>query len=324
MKIHKNISYGFVLLAMSAVLSCKKQTIIGVKSNEVVAVYFPAAQNPNGLFPILSKGSLSIDPIARTVGLTIPIYRGGFLEQETFTVDIAVDNRQITSLISSGALPVNTVPLDGADYTLDPKVSVSSKDMIMKGAAVPVLKLDRLDKYAGKTIALGVQMTNPSKYKLNEEQNTVVVYLDVDVLKRDYLTIPLKVINAGFENGYEGWVTSAGEAELKNANGRTGKDLNFWTGKVTSGHVLQTINNLPNGNYTVSAWYKSAGTNMFIYANGKSKLLSATTTWTPISLDFQVAEKKAEFGFKAIGATGNFSVWEPWCDMDDFTVIQNL
>lgn len=324
MKTHKRLMYGLAALVLTAVLSCKKETINGVKSNDVVEVYFPAAQNVNSLFPVLSQGAVAVNPTARTIGFAVPVYRGGFLEQEDFTVDVTVDDKRVTDLISSGVLPANAVLLKAGDYTLNAKESVTSKNLIMKGAVTPIMKLQDLDKYDGKVAALAVKISNPSKYKINDEQNTVVLYFDVDVLKKNYLTVPVKIVNADFENGYTGWVTSAGLGELKNATGRSGKDLNFWTGAVTNAHVLQTVNNLPNGNYTVTAWYKSAGTNMYIYANGKSKLLTPTTSWTLVTLAFEVTDQKAEFGFKAIGATGNFSVWEPWCDMDDFSVTQHL
>lgn len=325
MKTHKSLMYGLTVLVLTAVLSCKKDTINGVKSNAVVEVYLPAAQNQNGLFPVLSQGKVVVDPIARTIGFTIPVYRGGFLEHESFTVDVSVDDKRVTDLISSGALPANTVLLKAADYTLKPKEEVVSKDLIMKGSIVPTVKLADLDKYDGKIAALAVKISNSSKYKVNDEQNTVVLYFDVDILKKDYLTVPVTIVNPAFENGYAGWVTSTGPGgEFKNPDGRTGKDMNFWTNTVTDAHALQTVNNLPNGNYSVTAWYKSAGTNMYIYANGKSKLLTPTTVWTQVTLAFEVTDKKAEFGFKAIGATGNFSVWEPWCDMDDFSVTQHL
>lgn len=324
MKIHKGLIFGLTALLAATVPSCKKDTIKGESSNEVVQVYLPAAGNPDGLLSILDKSPVKVDLLSNTVNFSIPIYRGGFISNEPFTVDVSVDDKKVADLIAKGALPANTVLLNASSYLLNTKDSVRADNFIVKGTIVPKLKLDQLMQYAGKTAALAIRISNPSKYTINEQMNTVVMYFDVDKLSKDYLRVPINIVNPGFENGYAGWVTQAGLGELKNAGGMTGKDLNFWTSKVTSAHVLQTVNDLPNGNYTLSAWYKSAGTNMYVYANGKLLLLSPANSWTAVNLDFTVTEKKAEFGFKAIDATGNFSVWEPWCDMDDFTLIRHL
>lgn len=324
MKTHKGLILGLTAFVLTAVTSCKKETLKGVQSNDAAEVYLPAAANENGLFSVLDKGTVVVDVATQTVNFAIPVYRGGFLKHEPFTVDVTVDNSKIAGLISSGALPANTVLLNADSYTLNAKDSLVSKDFIVKGAIVPKVKLNKLADYAGKTVALAIKISNPSKYQVNEKMNTVVIYFDVDQLKKGYLRVPVKIVNPAFEDNYTGWVTNAGLGELKSPAGRSGKDLNFWTSKVTNAHVLQTVRNIPNGDYTLSVWYKSAGTNMYVYVNGNLIPLPATTAWTQINVDFAVTDQTAEFGFKAVNATGNFAVWEPWCDMDDFSLVQRL
>lgn len=324
MKRFKNLIWVLPMLAFLGLASCEDNYITGDNAGDVVKVYLPGAANENNLYSILDGGEIVIDTTTKTVNFPISVFRSGFAKYEPLTVDVAVDDAKVNSLVQAGALPENTVTMSADDYVLDENCELTDQTFLLKGAIIPKIKLSKLDDYEGKTVAMAVNISNPSMYEINEEMNTIVFYFDVDELRANYLSISIDIVNPGFEDNYSGWETESGAAELKNATGREGNDLNFWSSSVTSGYVLQSIDDLPNGNYTVSAWYKMAGNNMYLYANGESLTLTPTGSWIQVSLDFTVTNHVAEFGFKAIDAGGNFSAWEPWCDMDDFTLIQKL
>lgn len=323
MNISKKI-IGLSCLAVLAITSCKKDKIDEYAADQISKVYMPWAVGTKGYFSVLDSGKIVVDTSKNTVNVPVPVRRGGFVNTDQSIVDVSFDDQKVNALIQDGTLPANTVLLPSDCYTLESKDTVIMKDFAMKGTVTPKIKLDKLPAYAGKKVAIAVKISNSSKYDINADQNTVVLFIDVDRLVASYLMIPIAIVNPGFENNYNGWITVAGAAELKNTTGRTGKDLNFWSSSVTSGSVLQSFSNLRNGNYTLSAWYKSAGTGMFMVANDVQVALTPQGNWTKISIDFTVTDHTAQIGFQAVNAGGNFGAWEPWCDMDDFTLTLKL
>jgi hypothetical protein len=165
-----------------AIASCKQEYLEGIKSNPAVKVYLPGAEKTNGLIDGLVDGNLSIDSTANTADFSIAVYRGGESNFESLTVDVAADNTAIAGLIQSGGLPANTVTLDPADYVLAPKDSVVLDNHIMKGNIVPKIKIASLSKYAGKTAALGIKISNSSKQEINANLSKVVIFFNTDEL----------------------------------------------------------------------------------------------------------------------------------------------
>lgn len=322
MKIKRAI-IGISILSVLAIVSCEKETEKR-DVNQTVKVYLPASAGENNVFSVLDSGKVVVDTAKNTVNFPIPVYRGGSLNLESFVVDVTVDEAKVNQLIQAGLVPANTVVLPADCYDIDTKDTVKRADFVLKGTITPKVKLSKLPTYAGKIAAIGIKISNPTKFELNDEMSSTVMLIDIDKLVSSYLTIPITVVNPGFESNYTGWATITGAAELKNASGRSGKDLNYWSSSVTSGSVLQTITGLRNGNYTLSAWYKAAGTNMYMVANDQKLALTPQGNWTQVTIKFTVSNRTAVFGFKAESAGGNFGAWEPWCDMDDFTLILNL
>jgi hypothetical protein len=172
-------SLALVTLVFAA---CKQETIEGMKATETVKVYFPDAEKPSGLIEAISKTNMVVDPVTNTVNFPVPVYRGGFYDLSSFTVDAAVDNSAINALITSGDLPANTVILNPDSYAITQKDTVKKDNNILKGLVTTMVKKDKLKDYAGKVVALGLKISNPSKYEINENLNKVIIYFSVDDL----------------------------------------------------------------------------------------------------------------------------------------------
>ncbi len=181
MRITSSISKSFILVLL-VLAACKQETIQGIKTTEAVKVYFPDAEKTSGLIEAIAKTKMVVDSVAQTVNFPVPVYRGGFSDLQSFTVDASVDNSAIAALIQSGDLPANTVVLNPDSYTLTQKDSLTKDNNILKGKVTTMVKKSSLNGYAGKIVALGLKISNPSKYEVNEELNKVIIYFSVDDL----------------------------------------------------------------------------------------------------------------------------------------------
>jgi hypothetical protein len=170
------------ILVMLLFGACKQETIQSTKITEAVKVYFPDAERPSGLIEAMANTNLIVDTIAKTVNFPVPVYRGGFSDLQTFTVDASIDNSAIAALIQAGKLPANTVVLDPNSYTINQKETLKKDNNILKGSVVPMIKIASLNSYVGKIVALGLKISNPSMYSVNEDFNKVIIYFSADDL----------------------------------------------------------------------------------------------------------------------------------------------
>ncbi len=180
MKFHKSISTLFTGLLMFS-SACKQETLEGINAtgNEPFKVYFLNGQN-KGLINGIQDTKMEIDVKSRTANFPVPIFRGGQAGSEPFTVDITVDNSTIPALILSGDLPANTVVLDAGSFTLATKDTLEVEHDMMKGNAVPKVKIESLGQYTGKNVAIGLKITGASRYSVSDNMNRVVLYFDVN------------------------------------------------------------------------------------------------------------------------------------------------
>lgn len=183
MKFHKySITKLFAcLLFISS--ACKQESLEGVKAtgDEPYKVYFLNAQG-KGIINGIQETKLIIDAAAKTANFPVPVFRGGQAGSEPFSVDIAVDNSDIPALIQSGDLPANTVVLDAGSYTIETSEVLSVEHDMMKGNAMPKIKIESLGQYAGKNAAIGLKLTGSSKYTINESRNKIVLYFNVNAI----------------------------------------------------------------------------------------------------------------------------------------------
>ncbi|MDN3582803.1 DUF1735 domain-containing protein [Mucilaginibacter flavus] len=167
-------------LMLTMVLSCKQEFLEGPKTTPSTMVYFPQAEKANALVAALTDTKYVVDSAANTANFSVPVYRGGESNFASLTVDVSVDNAAIAGLITSGALPANTVVLDPADYTIATKDTVSLNNNIMKGNIVPKIKIAQMNKYSGKTLAMGIKIANSSKQAINTAMDKVIIYFNAD------------------------------------------------------------------------------------------------------------------------------------------------
>lgn len=191
----KSLAVSLLVLA-----ACKQENIQGIKATEAVKVYFPDAEKPSGLIEAITKTNMVVDSIAETVNFPVPVYRGGFYDLNSFTVDASVDNGAIAALILSGNLPANTVVLTPDSYTITQKDTVKKDNNILKGTVTTMVKKSSLMGYAGKVVALGLKISNPSMHEVNEDLSKVIIYFSVDDLL-DRITPKTNIIdNANWVN----------------------------------------------------------------------------------------------------------------------------
>ena len=131
------------------------------------------------------------------------------------------------------------------------------------------------------------------------------------------------ITNPSFENdGTAGWVHKSMGAQGNNVfNIKDGTTyLEKWTGRggaVGSGSVSQELQNLPPGNYELSAAAQNiqedtptkAQTGAWIYAGDKKTAVTVRDTYT---VAFTYVTGKVTIGFEAVNATGN------WIAVDNF------
>lgn len=182
MKINASLLKLSAACLLLGVAGCKQEHMDGIKSNPSVKVYLPDAEKPNGLVNVMAGNTLKVDSVTSTVNFSIPVYRAGESNFETITVDVSTDNSAIAGLITTGKLPDNTVVIDPADFTLATKDTISKNNNIMKGTITPKIKIASLEKYAGKTLALGIKIANSSSREINADMNKAIIYFSVEDL----------------------------------------------------------------------------------------------------------------------------------------------
>lgn len=169
-------------IVVLTIASCKQDTIEGTSYNEQVKIYLPSAGKTNATDNILEAAGMTVDTVANTVNFTVPVYRGGSLKSDPVTVNVSVDNTGIDDLIRSNVLPANTVVIDADSYSINEKDTIKYDNYIMQGKIVPKIRIDKLDKYSGKVVAMGIKISNASAGEINESMNRVIVYFDADEL----------------------------------------------------------------------------------------------------------------------------------------------
>lgn len=274
----KTIKYLAMVLMLLTTISCKDE-IYGVVTQEKVKVYLPWAQGESHLYSVLDSGTVLIDTIFNTVNFPIPVLRGGFMKNETFTVNTSKDDANVNSLLASGALPDTVMLLPSDRYTLDAQTKLTDSAFQNRGTVMPMLKIANLNDFSGKTIAIGIKISDASKFGINENQNRVVILIDVDKLVQNYLKIEVtakylknpgdpfkrKDSSTGRWGLLKDWDTSV---EFINQAGNTAgsfvnddggllalESTNWDAAGVTNGKISQTVT-LSEGSYSFELLFK--------------------------------------------------------------------
>lgn len=188
----KRIINMFCFLIASGLLifiasGCEKDAGKTAFGNDATMIYMPQATNA-GLRYLVPSGkdsatnNYNIDQKNNKVNIFLGVYGSGAQAPAAYTVNVSANSDTITNMIGSGALPAaTTAVLPAGIFTLPALVSVADGERGMPF----YLSIDmaQLKTYAGKKMAIGVQLSNPSKYKLNTAINKTIVIIDVDALK---------------------------------------------------------------------------------------------------------------------------------------------
>jgi arabinogalactan endo-1,4-beta-galactosidase len=140
------------------------------------------------------------------------------------------------------------------------------------------------------------------------------------------------VLNPGFETGdFTPWIidgdSDAADISKEAANIHTGAfGLHYWKGEPFAFTLSQTVMDLPNGTYTLSAWIQGGGgeqtLQLFVSDYGGDTLTVdiADTGWlvwnTPTIPTFKITEGKCTVGLKVASAGGS------WAFFDDVSLVK--
>lgn len=187
MKQFSAIIYGLVVLAGVALAACNKEKYTYGTTN----IFMPQAVNISGgltaEYPVPSGTDSStynytLDTENQKVNVILGVSRAGMQANEAFTVDVATNSDTIGQLLATGVLDASTMLMPSSLYTLPTSVSVvAGKSENTFSLVLDIAQL-KLSEYAGKTLALAVKITNPSKYTVDSSLATTIVLVDVDQL----------------------------------------------------------------------------------------------------------------------------------------------
>ncbi|MGI4871957.1 MAG: glycosyl hydrolase 53 family protein [Janthinobacterium lividum] len=144
---------------------------------------------------------------------------------------------------------------------------------------------------------------------------------------------PPLVYNPGFEYSAAtqnplGWTTTSAadaSADYTETGGHSSQfRLTHYKATAYAVTTSQSLNSLPSGTYTLSAWAQSGGgqTTCQLYAQpfgstAQALTLPATTTWTAISIPgIMVTNGQLEIGLRSVAAAGNY------CSLDDVVLVR--
>lgn len=180
-----------VLIAAALVIfmasGCEKDARDTAFGNDATLIYMPQATFAGTRYLVPSGRdsatfNYKIDPSNNKVNILLGVYGSGSQAPSAYAVNVSANADTISSMITSGALPAaTTVILPAGIFTLPSLVSVKDGE---RGVSF-YLSVDQsqLKTYTGKKLAIQVQLSNPSKYKLNTAINKTIVIIDVDALK---------------------------------------------------------------------------------------------------------------------------------------------
>lgn len=182
---NKHIKYiaGFAIVAGSLfAASCEKSD--SAQDFGSTNIYMPQATVSSGMYLVPSgrdSSSFNYKIDGTKVNVMLGVYRSGKSVLQAYTVDVVANADTINTLINNKVLdPNTTVVLPSTMYTLPSTLAVKDGD----NKTTFYLSIDKaqLKNYPGKKLAIGVKLTNPSKYTLNPALTSTIVVINVDAI----------------------------------------------------------------------------------------------------------------------------------------------
>lgn len=266
MKINSSSSYILAACLLFILSACKQEYLQGPVVKAAAQVYLPQASQPQGMLDVLNTSTFKQDTVAGTINFAIPVYRGGETNLSALTVNVSADNSTIPGLMFAGQMGANTVILDPSDYILPATDSVTVSNNIMKGMIIPKIKIASLSKYSGKIAALGIKISNASKYSVNDTLKRVILFFKVD----DLIAAITPVVNEIVTANWTSMVITPGASFTVNADGSA-----LAMGNGGHAEIWQAVTVLANKPYKIDMNVAGSGASntWFEVYVGKSKPL---------------------------------------------------
>lgn len=179
----KILTLSFTVLLIGILAACEKDQSDADFGNTYI--YMPQALLSALRFNVpagndVSNYNYTVDD--SKVNVRLGVLRSGKSEAESYTVSVKANPDTVATMINNKVLDgATTVVMPSSMYTLPQTVTVADGQL---GAGF-LLALDKaqVKAYAGKKLALGVVISNSTKYTINPKINKVVVVVDVNALK---------------------------------------------------------------------------------------------------------------------------------------------
>lgn len=194
MKIHikHNIFFLALALMLAAFAGCQKNdkdTDYGITNIYMPQATISGGSNLNYVVPA-GRDSMTynyrIDTKNKVVNIPLGVLRSGKQSGGGFSVTVSSRADTVNTLIGNGLIKVapnatkTVVLLPTTAYTLPTTVSVADGQYLASfNLSVDIATLKT---YAGKKVAVCVQISNSSAYTINTAINKVIVIIDVDTL----------------------------------------------------------------------------------------------------------------------------------------------
>jgi len=243
-----------LLLACVGFNACQKAD--SAKQYGVSMLYMPQAVAQSGSaginYPVpAGTDSSSFNYVLDAANGKIQVRLGAALSGYSsigYSVDVQVANDTITKLYASGTLdPATYIIMPESMYALPSKLTVEQGKM--SGGFYLTIDAAQLKSgaYTGKTLILGVKITNPTNYNVNTAENTTLIMLNVNDMLNAFQRIYMPQASAKYI------VPTGGDPSTYNysvdaVNNKVNVKLSAATGTVVNG----TLKNKANANaYTV-------------------------------------------------------------------------
>ena len=173
-----------LLLAAGLFTACEKDARDEVYGN--INIFMPQATLGGNRYAVpqgLDSATFNyrIDQAGDKVNVILGVARSGQQGADAFSVNILANADTITKMINTGALDASNVVMPANLYSLPQSIAVDAG----KTANTFYLSLNKtqLKTYAGKKVALGISINQPSNYSISPGADRVIVIVDVNALK---------------------------------------------------------------------------------------------------------------------------------------------
>lgn len=127
-----------------------------------------------------------IDTAGNRLDVILGVSRSGMQAGSTYTVSVNTNPDTVNEAIAGGLLQISPDQNDSVVLLPDKSYSMPSTVSVPAGNTSATfylsINIDQLKTFSGKKVAMAVNISNPSKYKLNTAQSEAIIIIDVNAL----------------------------------------------------------------------------------------------------------------------------------------------